>query len=198
MTCVESAERLAIALVALVLSIASTACSQSQAPAIPIAAASVAPGIQPYASLQEVMDGIIDPAADDLWGSVETTVSSEGVQEKQPHTPAEWAEVRRKAITLIEASNLLAIEGRQVGAKPFPAEAEGALDSVQIQRRIADERAVFVVFAGSLRASAQQALAAIDARDPAALVQAGGALDGVCEGCHINFWYPNQVIPPLP
>jgi hypothetical protein len=198
MTSVESAERLAIALVALVISIASTACSKSQAPAIPIAAAAVAPGIQPYASLQEVMDGIIDPAADDLWGSVETTVSSEGVQEKQPHTPAEWAEVRRKAITLIEASNLLAIEGRQVGAKPFPAEAEGALDSVQIQRRIADERAVFVVFAGSLRASAQQALAAIDARDPAALVQAGGALDGVCEGCHINFWYPNQVIPPLP
>jgi hypothetical protein len=198
MTSVESAERLAIALVALVISIASTACSKSQAPAIPIAAAAVAPGIQPYASLQEVMDGIIDPAADDLWGSVETTVSSEGVQEKQPHTPAEWAVVRRKAITLIEASNLLAIEGRQVGAKPFPAEAEGALDSDQIQRRIADERAVFVVFAESLRASAQQALAAIDARNPAALVKAGGVLDGVCEGCHINFWYPNQVIPPLP
>jgi cytochrome c556 len=144
------------------------------------------------------MDGIIDPAADDLWGSVETTVSSQGVQEKQPHSPDEWAEVRRKAITLIEASNLLAIEGRQVGAKPFPAEAEGALDSAQIQQRIAAERAVFVDFAGSLRASAQQALAAIDAQDPAALVNAGGVIDGVCEGCHMRFWYPNQVIPPLP
>jgi hypothetical protein len=198
MTSVESSGRLGVALAALVIAIASTACSKNEAPAIPIAAASVAPGIAPYTSLQEVMDGIIDPAADDLWGSVETTVSSEGVQEKQPHTPAEWAEVRRKAITLIEASNLLAIEGRQVGAKPFPAEAEGALDSDQIQRRIADERAVFLVFAGSLRAGAQQARAAIDARDPAALVKAGGVLDGVCEGCHINFWYPNQVIPPLP
>jgi hypothetical protein len=144
------------------------------------------------------MDGIIDPAADDLWGSVETTVTVQGVQEKQPHTPDEWAEVRRKAITLIEASNLLTIEDRQVGAKPFPAEAAGALDSVQIQRRIADQRPVFVGFAGSLRVSAQRALAAIDARDPAALVKAGGELDGVCESCHMTFWYPNQVIPPLP
>jgi len=198
MTSVESGGRFGIALAALVISIASTACSMGQAPAVPIAAASVAPAIRPYASLQEVMDGIIDPAADDLWGSVETTVTIQGVQEKQPHTPDEWAQVRRKAIALIEASNLLAIDGRQVGAKPFPAEAEGALDSVQIQQRIADRRAVFVGFAGSLRVSAQQALAAIDARDPGALVKAGGELDGVCESCHMTFWYPNQVIPPLP
>jgi hypothetical protein len=198
MICVESGGRLGVAPAALVILIAATACSKSEAPAVQIAAASVAAGIRPYASLQEVMDGIIDPAADELWGSVETTVTSQAVQEKQPHTPDEWAEVRRKAITLIEASNLLAIEGRQVGAKPFPAEAAGALDSAQIQQRIADERAVFVGFTGSLRTSAQQALAAIDAKDPVALVKAGGALDGVCEGCHMTFWYPNQVIPPLP
>jgi hypothetical protein len=198
MTSVRSFGRAGIALAALVISVASTACSMGHASAVPIDAGSVASGIQPYASLQEVMDGIIDPAADELWGSVETTVTRQGVQEKQPHTPDEWAEVRRKAITLIEASNLLVIEGRQVGAKPFPAEAQGALDSAQIQQRIAGERAVFVGFAGSLRASAQQALAAIDAKDPAALVKAGGGLDGVCEGCHMRFWYPNQVIPPLP
>ena len=197
MNSVESGGRLGVALASLVISIAPTACSMSQAPAVPIAAAS-APGIRPYASLQEVMDGIIDPAADDLWGSVETTVTAQGVQEKQPHTPDEWAEVRRKAIALIEASNLLAIDGRQVGVKPFPAEAEGALDSTEIQRHIAAERGVFVGFAASLRAGAQQALAAIDAKDPVAMVKAGGVLDGVCEGCHMKFWYPNQVIPPLP
>jgi hypothetical protein len=41
-------------------------------------------------------------------------------------------------------------------------------------------------------------LAAIDAKDPAALVKAGGTLDEICESCHLTFWYPNQVIPPLP
>ncbi len=153
---------------------------------------------RPYASLQEVMDGIVDPAADELWDSVETIVTREGEQVRQPHTAQEWQDVRRHAITLIEASNLLVLDGRRVGAKPFPAEAAGALDSEQIQQRIAGNRVAFDLFARSLREAAQQALAAIDARNPAALVQAGGVLDGVCEGCHSSFWYPNQVIPPLP
>jgi cytochrome c556 len=150
------------------------------------------------ATVQELMDGIVDPAADGLWDAVETTLSKEGVEEKQPRTPEEWAEVRRKAITLIEASTLLAMPGRKVAAKPFPAEAEGALDSQQIQMRIDANRAAFRGFARALRQASRQALVAIDAKDPAALVRAGGVLDGVCEGCHMSFWYPNQVIPPLP
>jgi len=31
-----------------------------------------------------------------------------------------------------------------------------------------------------------------------ALVRAGGDIDAVCEGCHLAFWYPNQVIPAFP
>jgi hypothetical protein len=30
------------------------------------------------------------------------------------------------------------------------------------------------------------------------MMNAGAAMDGVCESCHLTFWYPNQVIPPLP
>jgi hypothetical protein len=29
-------------------------------------------------------------------------------------------------------------------------------------------------------------------------VKAGGVIDEICEGCHLTFWYPNQVIPSLP
>lgn len=154
--------------------------------------------IRPYASLQELMDGIVDPAADQLWDSVETIVTSEGEQTREPRSPQEWQEVRRHAITLIEAANLLVIDGRRVATKPFPPEAAGALDSEQIQQRIATNRVAFNLFAGALSAAAQKALVAIDAHDTAALVQAGGMLDGVCESCHSTFWYPNQVIPPLP
>jgi hypothetical protein len=154
--------------------------------------------LRPYASLQEVMDGIIDPAADQLWDSVETTVTRDGEQTRQPQTAEEWREVRRKAVTLIEASTLLAMDGRRVSVKPFAAEAAGALDSRQIQQRIAGNRVAFNLFARSLREGARKAVTAIDARDPVALVAAGGIIDSVCEGCHSTFWYPNQVIPPLP
>ena len=37
-----------------------------------------------------------------------------------------------------------------------------------------------------------QALAAIDARNPQALLEAGGAIDAACEACHVTYWYPNQ------
>ena len=68
--------------------------------------------IHPSASLQEVMDGIVDPSADGMWDAVETTVDKDGEHDKQPRSAEEWAEVRRKTITLIEAANLLVIVGR--------------------------------------------------------------------------------------
>ena len=99
---------------------------------------------------------------------------------------------------MIEAGNLLLIDGRKVSTAPFPAEAQGALDSAQIAERIAGNRAAFNQFAVALRGGAQTMLQAIDAKDPSALVEAGGTLDQICESCHLTFWYPNQVIPPLP
>jgi cytochrome c556 len=92
----------------------------------------------------------------------------------------------------------LAAQGRKLSAAPFPAEAAGALNSEEIEQRINSSRVVFNQYALALRQTAQTLLPAIDARDPQALVTAGGNLDGVCESCHMTFWYPNQVIPPFP
>ena len=69
------------------------------------------------ATIKDIMDSIVDPGADGIWGAVETVVSAKGVEEKQPHTDEEWKEVRRKAIMLLEATNLLQMPGRHV-AKP--------------------------------------------------------------------------------
>jgi hypothetical protein len=41
-------------------------------------------------------------------------------------------------------------------------------------------------------------LKATDARDASELMNAGAALDEVCEGCHLKFWYPGQHIPRFP
>jgi len=139
---------------------------------------------KPVASLQELMQAVVDPSADGVWNAVETTVSRDGETIQQPHSEAEWLEVRRSALTLVESANLLVIPGRRVGVRPFPAEAAGAVDSAQIQELIAAQRPVFDAFAAALRESAVVALAAINARDSTRLVSAGGAIDQVCEGCH--------------
>ena len=144
------------------------------------------------------MQAEVDAAADDIWDAVETTTSVAGEETKQPRTPEEWQDIRHKTIVLIEAANLLTVDKRKLSAAPFPAEAAGALDSASIEKRIADNRPAFNQFALTLRQTAQTMLTAIDAKDPKALVAAGGVLDEVCESCHMTFWYPNQVIPPFP
>lgn len=158
----------------------------------------ITPQLRPVASIQELMQGLIDPSADGIWNAVETITTASGTSTRQPQTAEEWSGVRRAAVVLAEGANLLVIEGRRAGAQDFPAEATGALDSVHIQELIAAKRPTFNAFAVALREAALTAVSAIDAHNPAQLVSAGGAIDQVCESCHLAFWYPNQVIPPLP
>jgi hypothetical protein len=153
---------------------------------------------RPIASLQELMQAEIDTSADGVWNAVETISTQAGIEEHQPRTPEEWVAARSAAITLVEATNLLVIDGRRVGAKQFPAEADGALDSVHIQELVDAKRPTFNGFAAALREAGLRAIAAIDAKDPVALVRAGGEIDAVCEACHLTFWYPGQVIPAFP
>ena len=153
---------------------------------------------RPIASIQELMQAEVDTSADGVWNAVGTVTTKAGTEEHQPRTPEEWIAARNAAITLVEASNLLVIDARRVGAKEFPAGANGALDSVHIQELIEARRPAFNAFAAALREAGLRAIAAIDAKDPAALVRAGGEIDEVCEGCHLAFWYPNQVIPEFP
>ena len=162
------------------------------------AAAVVRTPLQPTATIQDLMDAEIDPAADYLWESVGTVVSAAGTEERAPRTDQEWAEVRRRAVTLVEAANLLLVPGRRVAAKEFPPEGPGALGSAEIEARLQRDGALFGHLAVALRQVSLQMLQAADSHDAKALASAGEALDGVCEACHVAHWYPRQVIPRLP
>src|SRR5262249_49339770 len=72
------------------------------------------PSLEPVATLQELMQSEVDASADNIWDAVETTAGAGGEEHKQPRTDAEWQEVRRNAIVLIEAANLLTVEGRKL------------------------------------------------------------------------------------
>jgi hypothetical protein len=159
---------------------------------------STTPPFLAIASLQDLMDSEIDPAADFIWGSVGTVITATGVEERQPHTAEEWQEVRRKIVGLIEATNLLIMPGRRVADGELPSAGPGVLSSAEIERKLADNRMDFNGFALALRQVAVQELAAVDRKDAAALSQAGEAMDGACEACHVANWYPHEIIPQLP
>ena len=133
------------------------------------------------------MDGIVDPAADAIWGSVAIT---NGKEEKAPHTDEEWVTVRRSALQLVEASNLLQIPGRQV-AKPGERNEQGIeLQPEQIEILINRDRQTWISLAHGLQDAATLAINAADAKDPAKVLESGSQIDDACERCHQQCWYP--------
>jgi cytochrome c556 len=143
------------------------------------------------ATIKELMDSTVDPAADALWDAVSVRYTLKGVDDRKPRTDEEWKAVRRQAMTLIEATNLVVMEGRHA-APPGTKPGLGELTPEEIDQRIAMSRAAFVQFAHGLRASTLKALQAIDAKDAAGLFEVGGEIDTACEACHVTYWYPNQ------
>jgi len=156
------------------------------------------PPLVVVATIQELMESEVDPAADSIWASVGTVITKAGEEDRKPSTEEQWGELRRHAITLIEATNLLVMPGRRVATIAFPSAGPGVLSSAEIDAKIAGDHAGFEAYAAGLRQVALNALKAIDDRNVAALAREGEALDQACEACHMANWYPHEVIPALP
>lgn len=129
----------------------------------------------------------IDPSADVLWDAVAFTATTESVVDAQPRTDEEWQAVRLGAIRLIEASTLLSIKGRRVTTNR--ASAPGERSPAEVQRLMDTTHPRFIQFARALQAASVNALAAIDAKDPKALMSAGAVLDVTCDACHAAYWH---------
>src|SRR4029077_1505943 len=149
-----------------------------------------------YSSIKELMESIIDPSADVLWGAVGTIMDKQGVQELVPKTPEEWRDLRRAAVRRIEGGNLLMMPGREAAPAGTKSEAPGVeLEPAQITALIKKKRKSFDAFAKALQVLGLEALRASDAKNVALLLDVGGRMEDVCESCHKTFWYPYEQLP---
>jgi len=147
-------------------------------------------------TIKDLMDSIIDPSADVVWGAVGTVVDQDGVHDTFPKTQEEWLNVRRAAIRIIEGSNLLMMPGREAAPPGSKSEAPGVeLEPPEITSLIKKKRRSFDAFARTLQALGFEAVRAIEAQDTAALLEIGGRIQDACEGCHQVFWYPGAKQP---
>ena len=163
------------------------ACS---APA-PAPAARKEPPFRKTATIKDIMDSMVDPSADFLWESVATIVTRKGTEERRPRTDDEWKAVRRAAITLMEATNLLIMDGRAVAKPGEKSENPGIELSPEAIRRVMDDDPdTLIKLAGALHDAGMKAMAAIDAKNADALSDAGEVIDNACETCHLKYWYP--------
>lgn len=174
---------------------ATAACSKSE----PAPAASDAPQYEAAATVKDIMLSIVDPAADQVWNSVTTVQTAKGTEETVPTTAEDWLKVRHGAVTLSEAANLLMMPGRHVAQPHEKSETPGVeLEPAEMEVLINKDRAAYNQRARALHDAGMAALAAVDAKDAQKLFEVGEQIEHACEGCHSNYWYPNEKIPTIP
>ena len=114
--------------------------------------------------IAELMEWVLEPAADAVWDSAGQIITDAGVQDLAPTTEAGWDQVRNQAALISELGNLLMM----------PHFAQDRPDWTEISR-------------GLVRAGAR-VRRAVEARDAEALFDAGGLLYQVCVSCHQIYW----------
>ena len=148
---------------------------------------------RPTSTIKDIMDSEVDPSADYIWEAVATIITEKGIEEKFPRTQKEWEEIRRKAITLVEATNLMIMPGRLVAHPGEKSQNPGIeLAPEEINALLEKDRDTFVKHALALNDAAMEILKAIDAKDKEKILDGGAAIDEACEACHKIYWYPNE------
>lgn len=152
--------------------------------------------MEPTATVEELMRSMIDPAADAVWDALVIEATADGIVETRPETEGDWLRLRRHALTLAEASNLLLVEGRRIAAPASRSELPGIdLHPDAIQELVDEDWDGWVAVAQGLRTTSGVVLEAVEARDVDALLEAGTELDLACEDCHARYWYPGHADP---
>jgi hypothetical protein len=121
------------------------------------------PPFKVVANADQIMDGILTPAAEVFWGSVSTIITKEGIQENFPRTDEEWETVWGAAMTIAESGNLLMM-------RPSP------VDSADWMR-----------FSSLLVDRGVEAVRAAEAKDPDRILETGERVYNVCVQCHEKY-----------
>lgn len=159
-------------------------------------------------TIKDIMDSMVDPSGDFVFGAVEVVSDEHGVREIAPkdvtytentagmdpaYNEDNWESVRLRLIVLIEAPNLLVMPGRKVAPPNVTSQnPQIELQPDQIQKLIDGDRTTFITRARRLQDAAQVALKAVDEKNTDALFQAEAGIDNACEDCHLHYWYPND------
>ncbi|MGD8828982.1 MAG: hypothetical protein PVF57_00120 [Pseudomonadales bacterium] len=114
---------------------------------------------------KQLMDWIIDPSSDVVWGAAGTIMTLDGEQDLAPTTQAGWDAVRNAAATLAETGNLLKMPGISRGA-----------DWNEI--------------AGGLTRTGELLIGAAERQDDEQVFDYGGQLYNVCVACHQIYLLP--------
>ena len=117
----------------------------------------------PVASVQQIMRGIVSPAASVVFNSVSTTITLSGTEERAPKTDTEWNAVGDSAAALVESGNLLMLGDRAVDTGDW------------------------MTMSRALMEASRGALKATEARSVEGLFSSGETINTSCDNCHQKY-----------
>ncbi len=128
------------------------------------------PPMKPVADVKQLMQFVVEPAADLYWDGVGTIIDQSGVNEFKPETQGEWDALVNSAYVIAESGNLLMLGGR-------PKDGD---DWMQMSRTLVDV--------------GEKAIRAAESHNPQAVFDVGGEVYEVCTNCHAK--YANDLARP--
>ncbi|MEO6041728.1 MAG: hypothetical protein ABIP41_07505 [Croceibacterium sp.] len=147
-------------------------------------------------TFHEVMKGQVDKHADDLWDLSNKALGEKAGIDPAKMTDAGWTAladksdaVQKAALMIVNMDPILVVKpGMKISDEGLPGGHTGAQVQARIDKdpqHLRDMANVLATHMGDLAKAAR----AHDAARAGPLVD---QLDGVCEDCHLDYWYPDQ------
>jgi hypothetical protein len=121
------------------------------------------PPLRQVADVKQLMQFVIEPAADLYWDGVGTIIDPSGVTEFKPETEGEWDALVNSAYVLAESGNLL-----MMGARP-----KDGGEWMQMSRAMVDV--------------GEKAIRAAASHNPQAVFDVGAEVYETCTACHARY-----------
>jgi hypothetical protein len=121
------------------------------------------PPLRPVADVKQLMQFVVEPAADLYWDGVGTIIDQSGVNEFKPETQGEWDALVHNAYVLAESGNLMMLGGRPKDGGEW----------MQLSRAMVD--------------AGEKAIRAAESHNPQAVFDVGGEVYDVCTNCHAKY-----------
>jgi len=151
-------------------------------------------------NLHELMKNVVAIQTQVIWDVGNTAQDDSGNPDPAKMKAADWAKIAGAAGKVKEAGQKLAAAPEVMAAAPGQkisgeGETPGAFGAKEVQKAIDANPKVFKAFATQLVGSMDELIAASKAKDAKKMFDVSGRLDQECEGCHLQFWYPNEKGP---
>ncbi len=121
------------------------ACDKTPPP-IPVSTPATSIPFKPTVTMKQLMDEVLEPAANVYWEAVGSVTDSLGTVERAPKTDSQWIAVRNAATVVAESGNLLMMDLRARNRDEWMALSRALVDVSERARAVADSRDAKAVF----------------------------------------------------